>query len=128
MFVTRSSAPTYAVLQNGTTKGWLSGGIAGSNTDDRIIDPTTSELRIGTIRFIVTNASGTTAINFFPRPTTDAGSALWFEDGVATGKTPGTGAYTIGAPVIVPEPASAVGALGIAGLGLLARRRQRDDG
>jgi hypothetical protein len=69
------------------------------------------------------------AINFVPRATTDAGSALWFEDGIATGKTPGNGAYTIGLPVTnIPEPATAAaaGTLGIASLGLLRRRRGRD--
>jgi MYXO-CTERM domain-containing protein len=64
-------------------------------------------------------------INFVPRPTTDAGSALWFEDGIPTGKTPGTGASSIGAPVIMtPAEPAAVGLLGVASLGLLARRKK----
>jgi len=56
----------------------------------------------------------------------EKGLEMWFEDGIATGKTPGTGAYTVGTPVtiITPEPATALVTLGIAGLGLLARRRR----
>jgi len=124
MFVARAGATTFAALQNGNTKSYLSGGVFNLNTDETIIDPTTSELRIGTLRFVVTGASGSSNVNFVQRPTTDAGSALWFEDGVATGKSPGTGAYLVGAPVnvAVPEPAT-LGLLGIASLGLLARRR-----
>jgi hypothetical protein len=125
MWVDRSAATTFAALRNGTDKGYFSGGSFNGNTEDTIIDPTTSELRVGTLRFIVTNSGAQALVNFVPRPTTDAGSALWFEDGAATGKTPGTAPYGVGAPVTVtpvPEPA-AIGALGIAGLGLLARRR-----
>jgi hypothetical protein len=128
MFVARSAATTFAALQNGNTKAWSSGSFT-ANTDETIIDAKTSELRIGTLRFIVAGSSGTTNINFLQRPTTDAGSALWFEDGIATGKTPGTGQYLVGAPVQswIPEPTAltAVAPLAIAGLGLLERRRDR---
>ena len=126
MFVARAPATTFAALQNGNAKTYLSGGVFTANSDETIIDPTTSELRIGTLRFVVTGAGGTANVNFVPRPTTDAGSALWFEDGVATGKTPGAGSYLLGAPVnvAIPEPAT-LGLLGIASLGLLARRRDQ---
>jgi hypothetical protein len=129
MWVDRSSATTFAALLDGTQKGFFSSPAVGNNTEDTIIDPTTSELRIGTIRFIVTDGGPQALVNFVPRPTTDAGAALWFEDGAATGKTPGTAPYSIGAPVQVvpvPEPAT-IGMLGIAGLGLLARRRNQSN-
>jgi len=125
MWVGRTAAVATAMLQNGTTKGFFSGGSFTAQPEDTIIDPTTQELRVGTLRFIVTNQGLQSLVNFVPRPTTDAGSALWFEDGAATGKTPGSSPYSIGAPVTVtpvPEPV-AIGMLGIAGLGLLARRR-----
>jgi hypothetical protein len=130
MFVIRANATTFAAVQNGTIKSWDSAGTFGANTDDTIINANASELRFGTIRFIVgANPNASVAINFVPRPTFDAGSALWFEDGIVTGKTPGTGSYTVGAPVnsFIPEPGAvaAVAPAGIAALGLLARRRNR---
>jgi hypothetical protein len=128
MFVARSAATTFAALENGNTKSYFSGSFT-ANTDETIIDATTSEVRIGTLRFVVASSGGTANVNFLQRPTTDAGSALWFEDGIVTGKTPGSGTYQVGAPVFVtvgpfPEPASA-SLIGIVGLDLLARRRDR---
>jgi hypothetical protein len=131
----RSGAMTSAIRLDGTTNGWVSenllpgGGIIGfgANSEDTILDPTDAVLRVGTLRAIVTGGSGSTALNYYPRPAgaTDF-SALWWEDGIATGKMPSTGAFTIGAPVIitgVPEP-TAIAVLGIASLGLLARRKR----
>ena len=131
----RSGAMTSAALIDGTTNGWFNenllpgGGITGfgANSEDSILDPTTSVLRVGTLRAIVAGGSGSTALNYYPRPpgATDF-SALWWEDGIATGKQPSTGAFTIGAPVTitgVPEP-TAVTLMGIASLGLFARRKR----
>jgi hypothetical protein len=54
------------------------------------------------------------------------GAALWWEDGVATGKSPSADTYTAGAPLVVANPEPTAGALsGIVALGLLARRRNR---
>jgi len=127
MFSGRSAAPTFAFT--GPSSGWSQGegSSSGANVNDKVIDPTTSELQIGTLRFITDGLGGPiTALNFVPRPATDPGSALWFEDGASTGKTPGTGAFLAGVPLTVnpvPEPAP-LGLLGIAGLGLLARRKK----
>jgi hypothetical protein len=136
MWVARSGGVTYAALFDGTTKGWVNGsglqnpGISGLNSEDTIIDPTTSQLRIGTLRFTVSGGAGSAALNFTPRPITDAGSALWFEDDVATGKTPGNGLLTVGPPVLVtvPEPttAASLAVLGAATLGMTARRKNRN--
>jgi len=62
-----------------------------------------------------------------PRTNGDASTALWFEDGVTTGKNPSNSPFSVAAPVnvqLVPEPGS-IGLLGIASLGLLARRRTK---
>jgi hypothetical protein len=127
MFSGRSASPSFAYVGSGT--GWSQGegASSGGNANDTVVDPTTSELQIGVLRFITSGAGGpNTLLSFVPRPATDPGSALWFEDGASTGKTPGTGAFLSGVPVTVnavPEPAT-LGLLGIAGLGLLARRKK----
>jgi hypothetical protein len=64
-------------------------------------------------------SGGNTLVNFRPRVSSTAGS--WFEDGTQITSS----AFSAGAPVtlIVPEPTT-LGLAGVAGLGLLARRRK----
>jgi hypothetical protein len=135
LFTGRAGTPSSSTLFNGTTaptKGWSNGpdgaATSGGNTNDTIIDATTQELQVGSIRFITSGAGTTTQaiVNYVPRPGTDGGVALWFEDGVATSKTPGTSPFAVNPGVLVqaiPEPTT-LGLLGIASLGLLARRRK----
>jgi hypothetical protein len=108
----------------------IGGGNSGI-TDTRILDSNTAEALVGELSMIVgTNPAniGTTLVNFVPRANGEAGS-LWFEDGSTTGRNSTNGSFNLGAPVnvqnIVPEPAT-LGLLGIASLGLLARRRKQD--
>lgn len=92
------------------------------------IDSNTSEVQVGTLTFTVTGGSGSATVSFIPR--TNLTAAAWNEDGVATVKNLSTGTYAAGAPVAisaggsVPEPAS-IGLLGLASVGLLARRRDK---
>jgi len=139
LWVARAAGPSQSTIFNGSTavtKGWSQGpdgsAQAGANANDSVIDPTTQEIQVGSIRFITTGQLGagaaTARVNLVQRPGTDGGVALWFEDGVATNKTPGTSPFTVnptGVLVVAPEPAS-LGLLGIASLGLLARRRKQD--
>jgi hypothetical protein len=117
-----------ATVFGGGGTGWSGGpsgnALSGTNSNDIIIDPTTQEVQVGTIRFVVTSSTGNSLINFVKRAGSDLG-VEWFEDGVATGFLGQTG-YTVGAPVQVgvPEPTS-VGLLAVASLGLLARRHVR---
>jgi hypothetical protein len=93
-------------------------------------------------RFVVTNNAGSTNVNF--RPNQASFGAVWAENaaeqfntdgdfsGYAGGQTfgPSNGTYTNGSAINIagaagttPEPAS-LGLIGVAGLGLLARRRK----
>jgi hypothetical protein len=85
----------FPTLFDGTANGWSLAGFSdnwGLNAEDMILDPSTGVMRLGTIRFtVVSGPPGFTAVNFVPRPSSQPGSALWWEDGVATGKFPGTG-------------------------------------
>jgi len=101
------------------------GSASGINANDVIVSPSIQELQVGLFRFVTSGNGTSTSLNFFPRPVNDTGSALWFEDGVTTGKSPATGTFAAGAPLVVvaPEPGS-LGLLGIASLGLLARRKK----
>ena len=93
-------------------------------TVDQIIDTNTADILIGELLWVVTSVGGGDAsINFVPRANSEA-AQLWFEDGVTTGKNAGNAPFAVGAPVnmFIPEPTS-IGLLGLASLGLLARRR-----
>jgi len=127
MWIARTGSPGYSTLFDTDTdtdnfpqsgiigKGWskinnlgVSKG-AGANTEDTIIDANTSEQRIGTIKFIVTNlGNGAATLNYVRRPVDDPGAFLWFEDGSPTGKYPGSGGGTLtttGVNVsVAPEP------------------------
>jgi hypothetical protein len=142
MWVVRANTPTQATLFNGNTsptKGWSQGpdggAIPGPNTNDTIIDATTQELQIGRIRFITSGSTITpnnlaVAVNYIPRALAPFPSigALWFEDGLLTGKFPGAGVFTVGAPVthpaVIPEPVG-VALASLMSIGLLRRRSDR---
>jgi hypothetical protein len=131
LWIARTSDPAYATVFDGVTPGWsTASGASANNADDLIIDPTTSRLRIGRLQLNVFAGYGSSDVNFIPRPTGSASQALWFEDGVATGKIPSLNTFIIGAPVVVsiPEPAALTGvaaALGALGaMGRKARPRQ----
>jgi hypothetical protein len=100
------------------------GGPNGSPPATTLINAQTSELFIGELAFLVQGTTGSTSLNFVPRPVNDTSAALWWEDGVATAVNPNGGNYMAGAPIVIqiPEPASAALA-GLAALGLLARRK-----
>jgi hypothetical protein len=128
MFVARTPTTAQATLFSTPAVGWSAGpdggALSGNNANDQILNAQSQQLQIGTIRFVVTGAGAASDINFVKRIGGDPG-LLWFEDGVQTGFLGQTG-FSIGAPVnvVVPEPAS-LGLLGVAGLGLLARRRDK---
>ena len=128
MWVVRTDSPTAALVIDGTSNGWSkNSGAWGQQADNAVVDAGTSRLRVGTLYWTVTDSNkGSTLLNYIPRPDPGPGAALWWEDGVITGHTPGTDPVGIGAPVTVtvnPEPASGV-MLGLVGIGLVARRKR----
>jgi len=129
MWIGRSADKTGVVYDGNGGKLYSSNGA--NNAKNSIISPSTSELYMGSIKFTVAaGATGAADVNFVLRPQSSGTAALWFEDGSAAGKDPYTpGAFSLGTPVniagsAVPEPAS-IGLLGIASVGLLARRRDK---
>jgi len=126
MWIGRSADKTGVLYDGAGGKLYSSNG--SNNAKNSIISPSTSELYMGSIKFTVASGGPSSDVNFVLRPQSSGTAALWFEDGSAAGKDPYTpGAYSTGTPVniaAVPEPAS-IGLLGIASVGLLARRRDK---
>jgi hypothetical protein len=129
MWCARSVAPTFAAQSSLNGKGFSEQGAFVPQAQDTLINATTSELRIGTIRFIPTQGTIMGAAAQIQFLFSQSAAALWFEDGAITAKNPSNSTLTLGAPVyiendIVPEP-TAGSLLGIASLGLLARRENQ---
>jgi autotransporter-associated beta strand protein len=64
----------------------------------RIIDSSNSQLLLGELEWVVTSGSGAGDVNFVPRTNLDV-TALWFEDGISTGKNPLNASFFLGLPV-----------------------------
>jgi hypothetical protein len=135
MWVVRAGIQAYATEFDGdpSKRGWSKddSGLSGLNASDVIIDPTTSELQLGSLRFVTSGAealAGKTAlINYVPRLTENAGQypALWFEDNNPVVQTPDTAPFSLGAPVMaVPEPGSAAALVVLYGIGFVSQRRR----
>jgi autotransporter-associated beta strand protein len=111
MWSVRAQGQVFATRFNGTSDGWsmdVGPSPFAIDSDDKIIDATTSELRVGTLRFVTIGLGGDgnptwAQVNFVPRPVNEPGSALWWEDGAATGKYPGFpgSTYLLGTPVVI---------------------------
>jgi len=83
---------------------------------------------VGTVVMTLTGGLGATTVNFQVKPGNPLGTAQWIENGVSTiagsGNPPAV--FQAGSPVnlnSVPEPTT-IGLIGLAGLGMLARRRK----
>jgi len=126
MWIGRAANPTATVDNGNGTRSYSSNGA--TQNKNAILSTSSSELYMGSIKFTVTAGGPSTNVNFVLRPQSSGTAALWFEDGSASGKDPYTpGAFSLGTPVSIaaaPEPAS-IGLLGIASVGLLARRRNK---
>lgn len=133
---------TAGVSQNGSVVDWDSDGdldiglsptnssgvgkFAGRSLSATPMPSLGGAVLVGEFIWTVTTASGFFELNFTVRNNNGANvnaAALWFEDGSSISKGPTNSPITVGPPVSIPEPAS-LGALGLAGIGLLKRRNR----
>jgi len=116
-------------LDIGSTGSSVTGKFVARSDAPTVLPPTdanSGEVQIGQFTFTYTGGAGETFANFITRKNQTGGNlfsaATWFQDGISSAPT--TDVYDIGAPVhlVIPEPTSAA-LMGLASLGLLARRR-----
>ena len=92
------------------------------------VDANTGEVQIGQFTFTAGGSGAETFVNFVRRSTATGGNqstaGVWFEDGTQNAKNPLNAQMGSGTPVhiVVPEP-TGLALAGVAGLGLLRRRR-----
>jgi hypothetical protein len=102
---------------------------APGQVDGTTVDANSEDMLLARMNFTVTGGNGGSNIDFvrrqFANGTNDFATATWFEDGVQHSGTSPYSTSPLAVGGVVPEPTSAALA-GIAALGLLARRRNKN--